>query len=169
MTCLLILGMGADQRRREQRFGRWGWIRKEEVLCCQFKAKQSTRDSFLVGYLLACWLAGPLCQISLSSTKDLAGSFYQNLLLSDQDLEDKLQPQLQVPQLCQIDTTTTSSNQSNNTSTLQSWCPWNIYCIGGWGQVRGEETKDSGVGVRSEEKRCYAVSSKQSNWLEICF
>jgi hypothetical protein len=33
---------------------------------------------------------------------------------------------------------------------------------------RGEETKDLGGKGRSEEKRCYAGSSKQSNQLEIC-
>jgi hypothetical protein len=43
----------------------------------------------------------------------------QNLLLSNQDLEDELQPQLQVQQLCQNKPTTTSSNKSNNILTLQ--------------------------------------------------
>jgi hypothetical protein len=46
-----------------------------------------------------------------------------NLLLSNQDLEDELQPKLQVPQLCQINPTTTSSNQYNNISTLQLYGP----------------------------------------------
>jgi hypothetical protein len=41
--------------------------------------------------------------------------------------------------------------------------------FGGWGQVRGEETKDLEGSARSEEKRCYAVSSKESNQLEIHF
>ncbi len=29
-------------------------VRGEEVLCCQFKAKQSNRDLILVGYHLTC-------------------------------------------------------------------------------------------------------------------
>jgi hypothetical protein len=33
----------------------------------------------------------------------------------------------------------------------------------GWGRVRGEETTDLSGRGRSEEKRCYAVSSKQNN------
>jgi hypothetical protein len=49
----------------------------------------------------------------------LAGSFFQNILLSNQDLEDELQAQLQVPQLHQINATTTYSSQSNNISTPQ--------------------------------------------------
>ncbi len=79
MTRQLNWGMGAGQRRRHQRFGRYRKVRGEKVLCCQFKAKQSTRDLFLVGYLLMCWLAGLLCQKLLLSTKDLACSFCKNL------------------------------------------------------------------------------------------
>jgi hypothetical protein len=44
------------------------------VICCQFKAKQWTRDLFLVGYLQTCRLVGLFCQNLLLSTKDLAGS-----------------------------------------------------------------------------------------------
>ncbi len=80
------------------------------VLSCQFKAKQSTRDLFLVVYLLTCWLASPFFWNLLLATKDLAGQLCRNLLLSNQDLEDELQPQLQFQQLCQNNPTTTSSN-----------------------------------------------------------
>ncbi len=51
----------------------------------------------------------------------------------------------------------------------QLYGPWRVYKIGGLGQVMGEETKDLGGRGRSEEKRCYTVSSKQSDPLEICF
>jgi hypothetical protein len=53
----------------------------------------------------------------------LAGSFCQNILLSNQDLEDELLPQLQVPQIHQINPTTTYSNQYNNIPTPQLYGP----------------------------------------------
>ncbi len=68
----------------------WGQVRGEEALCCQFKAGwgqvrgdeaccavnskwKLTKNLFLVGSFLTCWLADPFCQ---------------NLLLLINDLED---------------------------------------------------------------------------------
>jgi hypothetical protein len=69
----------------------------------------------------------------------LAGSLCRNLLLSKQDLEDELQPQLQVPQVCQINPNTTFSfnpiiNQGDN-------------------YMDHDTTIEFGDGVRSEKKR----------------
>ncbi len=53
-----------------QRFGGWG--RSEEKRRYAVNSKQkSTKNLFLVGSFLTCWLAGPFCQNLLLSTNDL--------------------------------------------------------------------------------------------------
>jgi hypothetical protein len=52
-----IWGMGAGQRRRGAMLS--------------MQSKKSTKNSFLVGSFLTCWLASPFCQNLLLSTNDL--------------------------------------------------------------------------------------------------
>jgi hypothetical protein len=84
------------------------------------------------------------------STKDLAGSLCQNLFLSNQDLEDEQQPQLQIPQLYQINPTTTSLNQSNDISMLQLYYHDASIKLGdgGWSEEKRPKIREVGVGQR---------------------
>jgi hypothetical protein len=81
----------------------WGQFRVEEALCCQFKqdggrseekrnyavnSKQKlTKNLFLVGSFLTCWLAGPFCRYLPLSTNDFEDGGRINRILAGNRLE----------------------------------------------------------------------------------
>ncbi len=126
--------LGDGSRSEEKRPKIWevgvGQRRRVAMLSVQCKAIDSRFVfSWLPHDVLTGWHWPSLPKPSLS-TKDLAGSFCQNLLSSNQDLEDEIQPKLQIQQLCQTNPTRTSSNQSNNILTPHLYGPWHVYKVG---------------------------------------